>query len=248
MGHIQGYVSKSLVGLDFHSKYNLTEYTDLNSPLVMFGMYDADDLTVYSQHLGPVTLVWQGMDAKDLNGKVEIIKNRDAQHYAISDWITQSLNKYDIVSTYAPISATKGKANPIPRGNSVYFYTSRLSQESSDYYGEYMIDEVIKRTGLKVYVAAYDTYTKEELQDVYRDCFINLRLTTYDGCPNTNLEMGLLGRRSVFNGNIPCSIKWNGLDDVINAVMTEFYRRRESNRDVAELTEIFVNSTNNIFL
>jgi hypothetical protein len=212
-------------------------------------MYRQKDLDIYLKHKSDVILVWQGSDAMKLTEEwADILKTREAKHYSISHWITDSLNKHGIKSTYAPISATLGNANPIPRGNSIFFYTSHESKESSDHYGEFMIDEIRKKTGLNIIVATHDTYNKSDLYDVYKDCFINLRLTTHDGLPNCNLEMGLLGRRSIFNGMVPCSIKWTSIDSICNSIMHEYYRRGESNKDIADLTDIFVNSVNKIFL
>lgn len=243
---MQAYISESLNGLDFKSKYGLSDYSDPLSPLVIFGMYREEDLKEFLSHIGPLTLVWQGMDAKELQWGDQI-KGKECQHYAISSWIQKSLNDYGIVSTYAPISATQGKANNIPRGNSIYFYTSRLSKESAEYYGEPLADEVQRRTGLNLIKATYDLYTKNQLRSIYQECFINLRLTSYDGCPNGNLEMGLLGRKSVFNGDIPGSIRWRNIDEICNAVKEEYYRRGEDNQHIADLTDIYINSTNNIF-
>lgn len=243
---MQCHISESLDGLKFREKYGLTEYKDSKRPLIIFGMYRAYDAYVFQQHKGEIILVWQGMDAKECQ-YWEIVKSKRAKHYAISHWIQNELNQRDIHSTYAPISATIGEANPIPRGNKIYFYTSRLSHESMEYYGEQYIEEIQDRTGLEIITATYDTYTKEELAKVYADCFINLRLTSFDGCPNGNLEMGLLGRRSIFNGLIPGSIKWNNVDDICDSILYEYYERDNDNSQIAELTSIYVNSVNKIF-
>lgn len=245
----QCHVSKSLAGLFFKEKYGLTDYVDSLSPLVIFGMYRKEDLALFLKHPSEIIVVWQGSDAMSLPDEwARRIRSKEATHYSISHWITISLANHNIDSIYAPISATIGKANPIPRGTSVYFYTSHSSKESSDHYGEFMIDQIQERTGLNVIVATYESYDKVNLQKVYADCFINLRLSAFDGCPNTNLEMGLLGRRSVFNGLIPGSLKWKGVDDICETVMREYYTRENDNRDIAELTDIYVNSVNKIFL
>jgi hypothetical protein len=246
---MQAHISSSLEGLDFRKKYGLTEYIDSERPLVIFGMYNYEDFRLYRQHKGKIIVVWQGMDSQVLihENVVDILK-KEATHYSISHWIKNALECHGINSFYAPISATIGTADPKPRGNNIYFYTSNLSPESSLYYGEDMIEEIKQRTGLNVIVARYDTYTKEELYEVYKSCFINLRLTKFDGCPNTNLEMGLMGRRSVYNGDIPMSIKWNGVDDIYKSIMHEYYTREHDNKNISEITSIFVNSVNDIFL
>lgn len=243
---MQAYISESLYGLDFVTKYQLTEYKDSLEPLVMFGMYREKDLRLYLKHRGPLILVWQGSDAMRMLWPKQI-KSRECTHYAISHWIQERLEAAGIQCFYSPISATIGHANPMPRGNSVYFYTSHSSKESSDHYGEFMVPAIESRTGLNVITATYETYDRVKLNDVYRDCFINLRLTTFDGCPNTNLEMGLLGRRSIFNGQIPGSIKWKSVDDICESIMREYYRRGDDNTEIAEMMDIYVNSPNDIF-
>lgn len=248
MNFTQAYVSRSLVGLDFRKKYGLAEYYDSSKPLVIFGMYDQYDLSVFNNHKSDLCVVWQGMDAKTAtNDMISELKKKACTHYSISHWIKNTLELADINSFYSPISATIGQSNPVPRGNNVYFYGSNLSDESNIYYGGHLIDEIEDRTGLKIIRATYETYSKDDLVGIYESCFVNLRLTEYDGCPNTNLEMGLMGRRSIYNGDIPGSIKWRGVSDICDSIMREYYRRHDDNKDIADITSIFVNSTNNIF-
>lgn len=245
---MQGYVSASLDGLDFISKYGLLDYTDSLEPLVIFGMYNKIDYSVFDNHKGKLIVVWQGMDSLSwTEDEFFNIRKKEATHYSISDWIKTKLEQNNIDCLYAPISATTGNANPLPRGESIYFYTSKASLDSYNYYGGDMIEEIEHRTGLNVIVADYKTYTKSELFEVYKSCFINLRLTKFDGCPNTNLEMGLMGRRSIYNGDIPMSIKWNGVDDICKSIIDEYNSRQNDNTNIAEVTSVFVNSVNNIF-
>lgn len=245
---MQSHISTSLAGLDFKTKYGLTDYADSLKPLVIFGMYTDRDFNIFKKHASDIIVVWQGHDAKKLSdSQIQLLKSKEAVHYSISHWITDALNEVVIESTYCPISATSGKAEPFPRGTNVYFYTSKMSLDSANIYGHYMIDEIRERTGLNFIIADYQTYNKEELKEVYKSCFVNLRLTKFDGCPNTNLEMGLLGRRSIFNGNVPGAIKWNGVEDICKSIMREYYKRDEDNTELAELTEIFINSPNKLF-
>jgi len=239
---MQGYISQSLAGLDFMGKYKLTPYLDSFQPLVIFGMYRPEDYDVYTNHKGPLTVVWQGMDAKQVDA--EKINLRVAKHYSISHWIKESLHSFNIRNEYAPIHATvsDGLKN-WKRGNYIYFYTSDESPESKEYYGENMIEEIKERTGLKVIRSTWNRFNKFELIENYKKCFINLRLTTFDGCPNTNLEMGMMGRRSVFNGNLPHSLKWSNVDDICNHVMIEYENRHVDNSDISKDLINFVNQT-----
>jgi hypothetical protein len=247
----QAYISKSLAGLEerFLTKYNLRYIYDVDRPLAIFGMYNPEDFQIFQHHGPEVVVIWQGCDAKEITEEsAKILKSRLAKHYAISHWIHESLNSWGIENEVLPVSATSGSANPIKRGDCVYFYSSDLSQESADYYGEYMIGEIADKTGLKIIRATFTTHPPSEIQEIYKQCFINLRLTTYDGCPNTNLEMGLMGIPSVFNGNIPHSIKWSSVDDICEAIMKEYANRHTTNDQIAYDMEQFINQPNLIFL
>jgi hypothetical protein len=46
--------------------------------------------------------------------------------------------------------------------------------------------------------------------------------------------MGLMGRKSIFNGNLPNSIKWNSVDDIYQNIMKEYNLRQLPNKHVTE--------------
>lgn len=231
----QAHISKSLSGLPFRKAYGLKKYTDSKKPLVMFGMYRQRDLDILMNHDSDLILVWQGCDGKDLSEEwAEHIKSRKVKHYAISHWISENLSIQGIEHEILPISATKPKINLKPNGDAVYIYSSDLSEDSDRYHGGHMIEEIRQRTGLEVIRATMKTYKRDELLKIYEKSFINLRLTEYDGCPNTNLEIGLMGRKSIFNGNIPHSIRWESIDDICESIMKEYETRHEDNSMIAE--------------
>lgn len=241
---MQCYISKSLEGLDFRTRYGLTPYTDRDAPLIMFGMYRDEDFDILRRHDSTVTLVWQGMDAREINPAwLPFLKSSHVNHISISHWITESLNGYGIQSKYLPVSATSANIYPVKRGNSIYLYHSDDLESSRAYYGAHFIPEIEARTGLRVQTAILGEYSKDALRRLYADCFINLRLTQYDGCPNTNLEMGLMGRRSIFNGHIPHSIPWQNIDDICASIMAEYERRHEPNDHISNDIADFLNIT-----
>lgn len=232
---MQAYISQSLAGLDFRKRYDLTDYTDSLKPLIMFGMYRYEDFEVLVNHMNrDITLVWQGMDARELPiNWLLLLRRKNIRHIAISHWISESLTAYGIESELLPVSATIDNLYPVTRGNNIYLYYSDDSPSSVAYYGADMIPEIEHRTGLKVLTAKHGEYGREGLMNIYRECFINLRLTTYDGCPNTNLETGLMGRRSIFNGHIPHSIPWQSIDDICASIMAEYETRHADNGHIS---------------
>lgn len=226
---MQGYISESLAGLPFAESYGLTEYKSQEDLLVMFGMYREEDFQTFEKHKGQVILVWQGMDAKQIEHKWINTLRKKGKHFSISHWIKSSLDTERIPNEFRPLSATKAAPNPQRKGRSVYFYTSDLSEDSARYYGEHMIDEIQRKTGMQIIKGKFGLYPHRDMPLIYRECFINLRLTEYDGCPNTNLEMGLMGRKSVFNGDIPGSLKWRTIDDICAHIVHEYEHRFEEN-------------------
>jgi len=237
----QCYISESLEGLDFRTRYGLTDYVDSGKPLIIFGLYRPEDFDVFRNHQSEITVVWQGIDARELSPEsVELLHSKKAKHYTLSHWLKESLDRYGIESEIKPISATVANLEPCTKGDFIYFYSSNNSESSLDLYGAEMLSEIRKRTGLTIIRANYGLYERDELIDIYKQCFINLRLTKYDGCPNTNLEMGLMGRRSIFNGDVPGSIKWNDVDDICENIIDE-YSNRHKPETISKQVKDFLN-------
>lgn len=237
---MQYYRSKSLSGLHYKAKYKLNSYTTIKEPLVIFGMYREEDYQTLINHESEVVIVWQGMDSKEINPDwIEEIKK--AKNISISHWIKDSLNSYGIESELKYLSATKAKENNYPNGDCVYFYCSDYSESSLEYYGANIIDEIEERTGIIIIRTFLNSYTKKQLNEIYKKCFVNLRLTNHDGCPNTNLEMGLMGRKSIFNGSLPHSIKWNDVNDICKSIMKEYKNRKKDNKKISKDFIKFIN-------
>jgi hypothetical protein len=234
----QYYRSASLEGLEYQKKYDLDDYTDPSGELVIFGMYREEDFEVLRNHSGPVTIVFQGSDAKNLTNEwAEYIRERNIPCIAISSFIFDTLTNHWLDPKMKYLSATvptKELAN-CPNGDFVHFYSSNDSNDSARYLGEHMIPEIIQKTGIPIIQTAFGMYDKPELYGIYRSCFLHLRLTEYDGCPNTNLEMGLMGRKSVFNGKgMPATIPWIDVNHVCDIILSEYDNRNKDNSMISK--------------
>lgn len=205
-------------------KYGLTDYTDKNLPCVFAGFYYTSDFEDIKNHKGQKIALWCGSDAK--NCRAEYLKG--AKNIAMSRCVQNTLLKKGIVSEVHNVTPTESFFAPTKRGSKIYMYTDGTAK-----YGSHLD----LRLPFEVMQAHKGTYSKAQLFDVYRDCFINLRLTTHDGLPNTNLEMGMLGRRSIFNGDIPHSIPWRTIDDIREAVMKEYEREDDTEKVAKDISE-----------
>jgi hypothetical protein len=236
---MQAHISESLAGLDkgLIEKYNLTPYLASICDTVFMGMYREEDLFLLASHIGTSTIVWFGSDALDLPD--ECIKFvQDSVNIGVSHQVVETLSKKGIYAIWCPINAVIPQNWPLrPNGDKIFWY----SGNAPEFYGESLINEIKERIDIQIITATNDTFTREEIIDVYSQCFINLRLTAHDGCPNTNIEMGLMGRKSIFNGDLPLSIPYRSVDDICQSIMKEYTTRHVDNYYISNLYHNFIN-------
>ena len=242
----QYYRSDSLEGLEYQQKYGLADWTSGDAPLIMFGMYRESDIIHFESHRAHVTVVWQGSDARNLPADwLAILKSKpDTRHIAISSFIFDSLTAYGLNPQLLFLSATvpTPELENTTNGDFVHFYSSFSGVDNARYLGEHLIPTIIQKTGIPIIHTGFGLYDRPELYGIYRSCFLHLRLTEYDGCPNTNLEMGLLGRKSVFNGyGIPHSIPWVDVEHICDIILEEYDNRKKDNSAVSRDIKNFIN-------
>ncbi len=240
---IQGYVSESLEGLDFKSKYGFTDYTDIEKPVILFGFYRTREYEILLKHEGEIFICWQGMDSITIP-EYMIKELKKAKHIAISRWVQEALQKQGIKSELITATATTDKYETVEQGDSVYFYTNISSEENNVYYGGNLIEEVKKISGYNIITGWYGKFLKTDMVDIYKQCFLNLRLTKIDGFPNTNMEMGLMGRRSVFNGGGACSLEYKTVDDICFLIDKEYKERSIEKAEKTRQTMLYFKNEN----
>jgi len=209
---------------EYLNKFNCVEAYDIYQPIVFFGMYDKSDYAALDRFIHKKVIVWCGTDSTMLdNNKAKYLKGIRATHIVKSKFMSDDLKKFDIPHKIIPVSWQDHNIYPVSLGDNIYHYGKE------DYYGTEYLDTIEKTTGLYIIRTTKDTYSKEELRKIYQKCFIGLRLTKHDGLPNTVLELGMMGRRCIYNGGIPTSIKWNNLEDITYSIMEEYQNRLFAN-------------------
>ena len=212
-------------------KYNLQDYTNINEPVIFNGMYSERDYIDAVNHKGHLTIVWCGSDALNLKKYQKYLPQLlKARHIAKSEFISEDLKKLNIPHIILPITPTEIIKNIQPRGDKIYIY----STTSKNNYGYNMLGEIKEKTGLEIIETTYNKYTPEELKEVYKQCFIGLRLTKHDGLPNTVVELGLMGRRSIYNGKLPSAIPYKDVDDIVRIIKNEYKNRHINNSLIVE--------------
>jgi hypothetical protein len=229
---IQAHISQSLEGLEHGliEKYGLLPYNG-STDAVFFGMYRQEDFNkIISHHHSNTAIVWFGSDALNLPFEwTDYIKQ--TTNIAVSKQVQATLQQKGIYSIYRPINAVIPSyyAN-FPNGDNLFWYYGN----APEFYGLELIDEIEKRVPIPIVRVGYNELNKTEIINVYKQCFLNLRLTPHDGCPNTNIEMGLMGRKSIYNGDLPCSIKWDSIDSICNTIETEYQNRKNDNTNISQ--------------
>jgi hypothetical protein len=220
-------------------KFGLSDYSDFSSPLLINGMYSEQDYRVAISHEGHCKILWCGTDALKLVNFPEFVSRiRPLQHYAKSLWVQDTLKKFGIESTVVPVTSTPNIIDVHPRGDSVYFY---YSKNHPDRYGMYLLDKIKAETNFPIIMTTVNTYAPSELKEVYKRCFVGLRLTSHDGLPNTVCELALMGRRSIYNGGTPTSVPYKTVDGILDAIHFEHEFRNVGGLDVATKMHNYLN-------
>lgn len=224
------------------NKYNLKDYNDPTKPAIFWGMYRDEDIYKISKHNSKSVIVWRGSDAKMCWKYIDILKQlKDVTHISISTSIQESLNKNGIKSKLIPIKPNIFKKNLKPRGNKIYFYYGKETEKAYKFYGGEIVNQLMKLLPYEFILTTKETYNEEELEKIYEDCFIGLRLTDHDGIANTVCDMGLMGRRCIHNGDIPNCIKYTDINDIITSIELEYNLRHNDNSEIVDYVYNYLN-------
>jgi len=257
---VQCHVAKCLSHFEarFRKKYGLTRpYENSGAPAIFFGCYSNYSLIKILNHNGLGVIVWAGGDAKALrkyllgikiNPQLErqyrkILTKRNIKHIAISKFIEIDLMSVGLLYKKVPVNPTDlSLFTPCPLGDSVYIYGY---QEKPEVYNAKLVDKVKQfLPNIKFICAHFDgksSAPQHEMPNLYKRCFLGLRLTTHDGLPNTVIELGLMGRKVVYNDNLPNTIPWEHSSDIVKTIKKEFELRFENRNDLGNRVLRYIN-------
>lgn len=221
----------------FLKKYNLRDYDNTKEPSIFFGLYPRQR-EIIKKHKAPAVIIWTGSDALYFHTYpiiLNLVKDRPNTYFvAISNFIEDDMRKFGLKFKSIPITPhTYENIKPEPLGNSVYMYTAPTKTE---FYGEpYFFKVKALMPEIKFHLCTLTTYTREELIEIYKDCFIGLRLIKHDGLSNTVIEMGMMGRRVIWNGGSPNALKWlENPQAIANTIRREKERQKNKYESVAK--------------
>ena len=224
----QAYISKPLHHLKnrFLDKYNLVDFHSFKDPCVFFGMYNNEDINILKRLKNEKFIIWGGtdldMEYPDRVAKFNIIKSIPiTKHYAISSNMEKRMIKLKL--KYEKIEFNLINENlfyPITlRENSIFIYNG-FTPGSEHIYNEDIYKNIVKK--LPDYNYIYSNTLNlpyENMPDIYKKCFIGLRLTNKDGNANMVQEMNYMNIPVVHNGDEIKSLLWKTESDIIKHIL-----------------------------
>ena len=235
----------------FFKKHSLEEYKNKKLPSIFFSLWDYGPLKC---HKSFALIIWRGSEILKLGKKLSNFKKmKNVYHVAISSYIAKDLDKYGIEYKFVPIvGLNMNYFKPCPLGKEIYTYIpSSFPAKYYPRYGMKVVQQIQKKCKYKINIIdSPNKIKRKKMIDVYQKCFCGLRLTRHDGLPNQVIEMGLMGRKSFYNGNIPGSIKWNknNIDKILINIEKEAGKIGTVNNTYSEEIKNFITINDNIWL
>jgi len=211
------------------AKFNLTDYTDINKPVYLFGIYNRKDLSALEKHKNDIYIIFGGSDldynmfhCKILIPKLINFDKKIKKYYVISENLKKRAiqlkipkNKIELIRLDLSIDN-----NIVTKFNKkIYVYDGY--KKTGKLYRRELIDEVLNMLPINfeiIYSSELDV-KYNDIYQIYQKCFIGLRLTEKDGNANTVIEMGKLGIPVIFNGDEINAISYDGSEDIVNKIM-----------------------------
>lgn len=237
-------------------KFKLPVYDHLKDkdlPMFMFGYYLRDDQEMAKwvlNHRGFLVIVWSGSDSMNLEKKKRAIEyfkdNKDRiKHVAWSHWIVSDLEAVGlevVKRAVFPVTFDWLRFEKEHSGK-VYHYHAR-HKSRYEFYGTDIVNKIEKKGLLNgQFVKTCWGHVKpqsREMYGLYRLCYIGIRLTEHDNMALSAVEMGLMGRKTIFNGNIPCAINYESKYEAVRMLIESFKNKPEPDKLLAEEMREFV--------
>jgi hypothetical protein len=243
-------IRQLFLGLDYSTwrpfkiKYGFRNYSEINEPAVFYGMYTKNHYNILMSHRGLSVVVWAGSDSMNIPPYLVRFFHENKHrvfHLAYSHWIKHDLDFHGIEYIEKPIFGMDFDDFRFSgiRGDRIYNYHAR--KEARDFYGHtFMVNLVKKYPAIHVELCVHGQHKRKLMQEVYDRCFMGVRMTTHDQMGLSVIEMGLLGKRSVFNGNVPCALNFRNEQEAEDLILEYWANPPDPDRLLAEEMREFV--------
>jgi hypothetical protein len=208
----------------FKDFYKLKEYEDENINTVYFGVYSTTDINNIKNMKNTKYIIFGGTDVDLILGNKELKKLFDEIDNKIILYISENINdrlKYygykDAIKFNLDLTDKNIFKKPEILGDSIFIYNG-FSKGLEHLYGKDTYEEIIKRNPNFNYIFSNNLNVKnEEMYNIYKKCFIGLRLTASDGNANMVKEMECM-EIPVIHNHSNYGLKWKTVVDVENLI------------------------------
>jgi glycosyltransferase involved in cell wall biosynthesis len=232
----QIYISPSLkhLGNRIKTKYNLKQELNNNNSAIFFGIYDINDYNTLINFDGDKYIIFGGseIDERTISGifmKNKITSLKNNYFFALSNCIQKRLNNYNIESEIIKFNLVDNDIfKPCEKlGNSIYIYDGLNKKEYTNIiYGKKYFDEVTKKLKNFNFIFSSDLKLEnKDMPEIYKKCFIGLRLTEKDGNANTVQEFESMNIPIIHNGS-EYGLKWNSIKDIIKHIYNFYIKNK----------------------
>lgn len=224
----QGYVSTGLISFKerFMNKFQLSTLDNEYNPCLFFGIYSDNDLIAVKNHRGLKYIIFGGEDINiNMFHCLETMKELTFLHniiyIAISKNIYNRLKSLHISSILVNFNLVRTDLFlPIPlkeHGNKIMIFNGQcLGREKI--YGESFYIQLMRKLPQYEYILSNQlNIPYEEMPEIYKQCFVMLRLTENDGNANSVQECECMNIPVIHNHS-DYGLKWKNVDDIIEHI------------------------------
>ena len=237
-------------------KFNLNDYNkNCLLPTAFFGMYNMDDLKELLYFKGRKIFIPGGSDVNSniiFKQNIALIKKQRIPIFCQSQYLYDNCiliypSEYVKLIPLTPSIINDFYEPTNIKGDHIYIYTANNDISAKKTYGKDIYTRIIDKLKHKYKFILGHSSKYKDIKDIYKKCFIGLRLTKQDGLGATNIELGLMGIKCVTNNISPNCLHWNNDTDIINHIFNEAKNISKSDSDLSIKTKTFIDNEKTIF-
>jgi len=228
-GYKKFYLSQDLIHMRSKLKmaYGLEYYSNDDDKCLLFGVYNQLDLLFLK---GKVGILWGGsdimLDKKNRKKAIEIINKNKYENYAMSEKIynklvelgCENIKRVNISFCCNDLKYLIQWHNYY-RKKAIYIYDGLdKNLKKRIIYNQNIVDNLIPflEKDFKI-IRSSDGFCNDVIS-LYKQSFISLRLTIYDGNANSAQECGMLGIPVISNQEMNNCISWKEEEEIIHKI------------------------------
>lgn len=225
--YFQFLISEDLIHLKtkFKLSYNLDYYQENNKKTIIFGIYNPIDIECL-KIIPQTAILWGGSDimlpSRNRNKAIKIIKEKNIPNFAMSNYIYDKLIKLGITNiikvniSFCWNDINYLQYNSLKKRKKIFIYDGmNKCKKKNNIYNQDLIDKFCANK--KNTIRTSNKYI-DNIYNIYKNCFISLRLTNYDGNANSAQECGMFSIPVISNQEMNHCISWKTIEEINHKV------------------------------